>query len=180
MRSRRLISVLLVVAMLFSLSVSAFAAESKIMDSIISEASFNVKDYAETKTVTIVVHIEDYPELAGIGMIHDIALELYEKQAEFDDGTYVLMSKQHIAGELALHILLFRLFYILGGNKEGSMFSEYYNGAKDAELNIDEERLSPALMEFVGGLVLAFGSMSASSSDSLLSTDDMLSTDILL
>lgn len=160
MRSRRLISVLLVVAMLFSLSVSAFAAESKITDSIVSEASFKVKDYAETKTVTIVVHIEDYPELAGISMIHDVALELYEKQAEYDDGTYVLMSKQHIAGELALHVLLFRIFYILGGNKEGSMFSKYYNGAKDAELNIDEARLSPAVMEMVGGLVLAFGSMS--------------------
>lgn len=167
MRSRRLISVFLVVAMLFSLSVSVFAAESKIMDSIMSETSFNVKAYAETKTVTIVVHMEAYPELAGISMIRDVALELYEKQAEYDDGTYVLMSKQHIAGELALHVLLFRLFYILGGNKEGSMFNEYYNGAKDAELNIDESRLSPALMEMVGGLILAFGSMSTLS-DSVL------------
>lgn len=167
MRNRRLISVLLVVAMLFSLSVSAFAAGDSIKDSILSETDFRVKDYSETKTVTIVVHIEAYPELAGIGMIHDVALDLYEKQAEYDDGTFVLMSQKHIAGELALHILLFRIFYILGGNKEGSIFSEYYNGAKDAELNIDENRLSPVFMEMVGSFVLAFGSLLGSTSSIL-------------
>lgn len=158
MRNRRLISIVLVVVMFFSLSVSAFAANDNIKDAVVSEADFQVKNYAETKTVTIEVHIEDYPELASLSMIHDVSIALYEKQAEYDDGTYVLMSKKHIAGELALHILLFRIFYILGGNKEGSLFSEYYNGAKDAELNIDEQRLSPAFMEIVGTLVLAFGS----------------------
>lgn len=167
MRCRRLISVLLVIVMLFSLSVSAFAAGNSIKDSIISETDFRVKDYSEKKTVTIVVHIEDYPELAGIGMIYDVALALYEKQSEYaekytaehSDATFVLMNKKHIAGELALHILLFRIFYILGGNKEGSMFYEYYNGAKDAEINIDESRLSPVFMEMVGSLILAFGPM---------------------
>lgn len=158
MRNRRFISIVLVVVMLFSLSVSAFAANENIKDSIVSEAEFNVRNYAETKTIAIEVHIEAYPELAGLDMIHDVALDLYEKQGEFAEEGYVLMSKQHIAGELALHVLLFRIFYILGGNKEGSMFNEYYNGAKDAELNIDEQRLSPAIMEMVGTLVLAFGS----------------------
>lgn len=160
MRNRRLISVLLVIAMLFSLSVSAFAAGDSIKDEIVEKADFTVATYAETKTVYIEVYIEDYPELAGIGMIHDVALDLYEKQSEYAEEGYILMSQKHIAGELALHVLLFRIFYILGGNKEGSMFNEYYNGAKDAELNIDENRLSPVLMDMVGSFVLAFGSIS--------------------
>ena len=158
MRSRRIISVLLVIALLFSCSVSVFAASETIMNNIISESDFNVKKYAESKTVTIVVHIENYPELADMSVISDVALDLYEKQAEYDDGTFVLMSKTHIAGELALHVLLFRIFYILGGDNEESMFNHYYKEVMDAELNIDEARLSPALMQMVGTLVLAFGS----------------------
>lgn len=158
MRSRRVISVLLVIVLLFSCSVSAFAAGETIEEQIVNGSDFRVKDYAESKTVTIVVHIEDYPELASMGVISEVALDLCKKQAEYDDGTYTLMSVTHIAGELALHVLLFRIFYILGGGNEGSMLNEYYNGAKDAELNIDESRLSPVLMRVVGTLVLAFGS----------------------
>lgn len=183
MRIRRLISVLLVVTMLFSVSVSAFAAGTKIKDDILSEAAFTARDYAESKTLYITVNVEDYPELSGLSMINDVAVELYEKQAEYDDGTYVLMSKQHIAGELAIHVFLFKIFYTLGGDKEDSMFHDNYNSAKVAELNIDEARFSSALIDLVGGIVLAFGSISASSSsssDGLLSTDDLLSSDLLM
>lgn len=182
MRIRRLISVFLVVAMLFSVSVSAFAAGSKIKDDIINEATFVARDYAESKTLYITVNVEDYPELSGLSMLNNVAVELYEKQADYDDGTYVLMSKQHIAGELAIHVFLFKIFYTFGGDKEDSMFHDNYNSAKIAELNIDEARFSSGLIDLVGGFVLAFGAISASnsSSDGLLSSDDLLSTDDLL
>lgn len=157
MRKRRLISVVLVLVMLFSLPVSAFAAGNKFEEAIVDEAVFSVHNYSESKTVYIEVYIENYPELTDISFISSVANKLYEKQAEYADESFVLMSEKHIAGELALHILLFRLFYLLGGSNESSMFNKYYNGAKDAELNIDEARISPVLIEMVGTLILTFG-----------------------
>lgn len=157
MLNRRITSVVLVIVMLFSLSVSAFAANESLKESIISESKFNVTAYGDTKTVNVVVHIEAYPELSGLGMLKDVALALNEKQAEYADESFVLMDTTHIAGELALHVFLFKLVYMLGGNKEGSPLYEQYLSFKDAELNLSEERLNPALVSMVGTLVIVFG-----------------------
>lgn len=157
MLNRRITSVVLVIVMLFSFAVNAFAVNDKIKDAIINDAEFKVTAYGDTKTVNIVVYIEAYPELAGLDMLNSVTKELYEKQADFADESFVLMDAKHIAGELALHVFLFKLVYIFGGNKEGSPLYENYLSFKDAELNINEERLNPTLVSLVGTLVLAFG-----------------------
>lgn len=157
MLNRRITSVVLVIVMLFSLTVNAFAVNDKFKDAIINESEFNVTAYGDTKTVNIVVHIEAYPELTGFDMLKEVALTLNEKQAEYADESFVLMDSKHIAGELALHVFLFKLVYMLGGNKEGSPLYEQYLSFKDAELNLNEDRLNPSLISLAGTLVLVFG-----------------------
>ncbi|MBQ8210142.1 MAG: hypothetical protein IJZ35_06145 [Clostridia bacterium] len=155
-------AIVLSIILVFSFSLCAFADAA---DEIAGESVCKVRDLGEdAKTVVISVDIENNPELTDIGTLYGVTLALYEKQAELDDGTYVLMSKSHIAGELALHVILFRLFDVLGGSSEDSSINEYYNGAKVAEINIDEERLSPEIFDAIGALIIAFGSFSSLSS----------------
>ena len=164
--TRRILSVIIVVAMLFSFAVCAFAANENIRDQIVNETEFNISTYEGSKTVSMVVHIEDYPELAELDMIYDVATVLYEKQNELADDSFVLMSKTRITGELALHIMLFRVSYILGGTSESSPLYDYYLTSKDAEINIDEERIDESLINFIGTLVMVFNTLSLNSSSS--------------
>ncbi len=181
----KIISLFLVVAMLFSFATVAFAASADLKTAIVDEAEFTVRNYGETKTVYIEVYIEEYPELANISMINSVSKLLYEKQAEYAEDSYVLMSRNHIAGELALHVLLFRFFYILGASDESSVLHDkYYVGSKNAMLNIDEDRISPALIEMVGTMITWFGfnledELEDAIDDSILSDSDITLGDII-
>lgn len=157
MKLKSIGAILLSIILVFSFALCAFAAGTSVSDEIAVESVYRVRDYGENaKTVVISVDIANNPELFDLGTIYDVTQALYAKQAELDDGTYVLMSKSHIAGELTLHVLLFKLFDMLGGSSEESSFNDYYNGAKVAEINLDEDRLAPEFFDAVGNLVIAF------------------------
>ena len=166
--TRRVISVFLAVIMIFSLAVSVCAANEVIRDQIVNETEFNVTTYEDANTITMIVPIEDYPELAGSDMIYDVALALYSKQNEMADDSYVRMSLPRIAGELALHVMLFRFSYILGGSSESSPLHEYYLSSKDAEININEERLDSSFIDTVGVIIIGFKVGFANSGSTIL------------
>lgn len=157
MLNRRITAIVLVVVMLFAFAFNAFAANATLKNQIVEGSEFNVSSYEGKKTVSIIVHIEDYPELTDLDMLYSVTQDLYALQAEYADDSFVLMDKQHIAGELALHAFLFKIVYMLGGNNEYSPLHEYFLSFKDAELNIGEERLDSSLISFAGKIVLTLG-----------------------
>lgn len=157
MLNRRITALVLVVVMLFSFTVNAFAANAVLKDQIIEKSEFKVSSYEGKKTVSIIVHLEEYPELAQLDMLYSVTQDLYALQAEYADDSFVLMDKQHIAGELALHAFFFKIVYMLGGDNEYSPLHDYFLSFKDAELNIDEARLDSSLIAFAGKIVLTLG-----------------------
>lgn len=107
-------------------------------------------------TVYIAVPIESYPQLFNAGVFDETVKKLAEKQQEYQTEDMTLMSYEHIAGELALHAAIYAATYLLGGDREDSTFHSYYDSAKVADLNVDEERVSSGLLDFIGKLLTFF------------------------
>ena len=72
------------------------------------------------------------------------------------DGLYTLMSYNHLAGELALHMILADVTNDLGATKGNGILRDLYNKAVVSDLNVDEDRIAPAIIEFFGQSVVFF------------------------
>lgn len=107
-------------------------------------------------TVYIAVPVESYPQLFNAGVFDETVKKLAEKQEALKTEDMTLMSYEHIAGELALHAAIYAATYLLGGDREDSTFHSYYDSAKVADLNVDEDRVSSGLLEFIGKLLTFF------------------------
>ena len=122
-------------------------------------------------TVYIRVDVENNPQIFNDAVFRNLVEDLYAKQGEVmiengDGSTDYLMSYEHIAGELALHALLFAatkdVIKLTGTNDERIL--SLYNSAAVADLNVDESRISPQFIAFVGKLlmnVVTYGIMKA-------------------
>ena len=75
---------------------------------------------------------------------------------EQDPDNFDLMSYHHLAGELALHMIIADITNDLGATKGNGILRDLYDRAVISELNIDEDRLAPALIEFIGETVIFF------------------------
>lgn len=80
-----------------------------------------------------------------------IAQGMNENPKDFD-----LMSYNHLAGELALHMIMADVTNDLGATKGNGILKDLYNKSVVSDLNVDEDRLAPALIEFFGQTVLFF------------------------
>ena len=122
-------------------------------------------DYAvvadEKGTVYIKVNVEENPEIFNFSVFRNLVDQLYagqnEKMAENADGsTDYLMSYEHIAGELALHMLVYAAtseIISLSGSGNDKIL-DLYNSAKLAELNYDESRLPSKWLNAIGRLIV--------------------------
>lgn len=138
----------------------AFASEESLegyADDIAEASTFTVTVTKDgVSTVYIAVPVESYPQLFNSGVFDETVQKLAEKQDEYKTEDMTLMSYEHIAGELALHAALYAAAYLVGGDKEDSKFHSYYESAKTADLNIDEERVSSGFIDFIGKLITFF------------------------
>lgn len=66
---------------------------------------------------------------------------------------YDLMSYDHLAGELALHMIITDLTNDMGANKGNVLLKKWFDMSVVADLNVDENRLMPALIAAFGGFV---------------------------
>ena len=115
----------------------------------------------EKGTVYIKVNVEENPEIFNFSVFRNLVDQLYagqnEKMAENADGsTDYLMSYEHIAGELALHMLVYAAtseIISLSGSGNDKIL-DLYNSAKLAELNYDESRLPSKWLNAIGRLIV--------------------------
>ena len=112
-------------------------------------------------TIYIRVNVEDNPQIFNYDVFRSLVEQLYEKQNEEmqKDGQgkidYV-MSYEHIAGELALHTIVFAATnsIINATGTQDEKILNLYKSAAQAELNVDEARIPTAIIRFIGTLII--------------------------
>lgn len=116
------------------------------------------------KTIYVAVDLRQCKEIFDARVFLNATQKLYDKCNELaiadgmmeDDGLYTLMTYNHLAGELALHMILADVTNDLGATKGNGILRDLYNRAIVSDLNIDEDRFSPAFIEFFGQTVISF------------------------
>lgn len=142
------------------LSQYVFAKEEDLAgyaDQIAADSTFTVTVTQDgVSTVYIAVPVERYPQLFNAGVFDETVQKLAETQAAEQTDGMTLMSYEHIAGELALHAAVYAVTYMMGGDRDGSVFHSFYESARIADLNVDESRLPSGMIDFFGKLVTLF------------------------
>lgn len=112
-------------------------------------------------TVYIAVDIGSNPDLFNYEVFRKTVEQLYEKQGEAlvknaDGQTDYLMSYEHIAGELALHAIVYaatnELIDVTGTKNETVL--KLYESARQADLNIDEARVPWQVISIFGIILI--------------------------
>jgi hypothetical protein len=111
-------------------------------------------------TVYIRVDIEKNPQIFNYAVFRNLVEDLYAQQGEEmlknEDGSVdYLMSYEHIAGELALHALLYAASdeLLRVGVESGRLLSLYKSAAR-ADLNVDEARIPAEAIAIVGVILM--------------------------
>lgn len=108
-------------------------------------------------TVYIAVDIKNNPDIFNYDVFKKTVEKLYEKQGEAlitdsDGNTDYLMSYEHIAGELALHAIIYaaanELISVTGTQNETIL--KLYERAIQADLNVDENRIPWQIFSIFG------------------------------
>ena len=111
------------------------------------------------RTIFIAVDIVKYPELLNVGVFHDAVIKIAEKQIGLmpsDSFSIGLLDYNRLAGELAMHIILYaavKPFYDSKFLRSG-IVERLYNSVSVADLNINEYRLSNLFMIFLGSIIM--------------------------
>ena len=107
------------------------------------------------KTVYIAVNIAEHPELYKLDCFHDAVTELVAGQKNLVSGeNATLMDYNRVAGELALHMIVYGVtapIVKLSGDRTASVIKNLFDQAKVADLNIDESRVPSSLIRIIGG-----------------------------
>lgn len=112
-------------------------------------------------TVYIAVDIKDNPDIFNYEVFRKTVEQLYEQQGKAllknaDGQTDYLMSYEHIAGELAIHAIVYaamnELIEVTGTKNETIL--KIYESAMNADLNIDEARVPWQVISIFGILLI--------------------------
>ncbi len=128
-------------------------------DDIIEKAEYShvlLEDGKET--VFIAVNIEEHPELLNRALLMEATEKLYNEQKVLFPGMAeeTLMSYEHIAGELALHAILYAAsneYLSVTGATEGLIFN-LWQKARIANLDITEARIPGEAIQIVGTYIM--------------------------
>lgn len=114
-------------------------------------------------TVYIAVDIENNPEIFNFSVFKKVVEGLYAAQGEelLKNGngeTDYAMSYEHIAGELALHAIVFAATkgIMSATGSKNSLLLRLYGSAAVADLNYDEARLPSEMIAMFGVLLVDF------------------------
>lgn len=110
------------------------------------------------ETVFIAVNIEKHPELLNRDLLMEATEKLYEEQKRLYPNVPEenLMSYDHIAGELALHAVLYAAsneYLKLTGATEGTIFN-LWERSRIADLNITENRVPVEIIQIMGTYIM--------------------------
>lgn len=128
-------------------------------EDIIAKAEYTyVLNEDGKETVFIAVNIEEHPELLNRSLLMEAAQKLYDEQKALypDMAEENMMSYEHIAGELALHAVLYAVsneYLAVTGATEGTIF-DLWQRARIADLNITEDRIPGEIILIAGTYIV--------------------------
>lgn len=111
----------------------------------------------DTESVVISVDLRAYPELSNIKVLVKASRAIVDRSSEFlthTTSTVKLLDYSRFAGELALHVealMLIDFAVNLGIITDTARLYEIF---EIADMNLDEERISPFIMEATGTIVM--------------------------
>ena len=110
------------------------------------------------ETVFIAVNIEEHPELLNRSLLMEVTEKLYNEQKKLypDMADSDMMSYEHIAGELALHAILYAVsneYLAITGETQGTIF-DLWQRARMADLNITEDRIPGEIILIAGTYIM--------------------------
>ena len=109
-----------------------------------------MRDGRYTYYITVDFRGDDAVYFCKLPVMRATSRKLYTRSQEMaaqdkPDGETVLMSYQHIFGELSLHYIVYRVTGAFGGEKLPGALGSLYRKSAVADLNIDEDRLAAAI-----------------------------------
>lgn len=119
---------------------------------IANDAEYYIADNGE---FFIIVDITKHPEVLELTIMCKSARLMLNRQNEIvaqEDRECITMDYRHVVGELALHNTVYALTKAFGGENEKSPLHGYYESAKIAELNRNEQR-GADYIRIVGGFL---------------------------
>lgn len=128
-------------------------------DDILANAEYKyVLSEDGKETVFIAVNIEEHPELLNRSLLMEVTEKLYNEQKALypDMAEEDMMSYEHIAGELALHAILYAVsneYLSVTGETEGTIF-DLWQKARIADLNITEDRIPGEIILIAGTYIM--------------------------
>ena len=150
-----------------SIAKFVFVEKSKVGE--LSDAIINDSEYITVKvdgkdTVYVAIDTVAHPEIYDARIFLSVCQKLVVKCDEFaaekgidvNGDNYNPMSYYHIAGELALHMILADMTDIMGANSWNTLLKDIYDRAALVNLNVDETRIPVVITEFVGKFITFF------------------------
>jgi len=127
--------------------------------SLAEQAAYTVYTIPGTETRSVLISIpldeEQFLRLYAKPVLRAFTKAALEEQAsaipEGAQVTFLLMDADHIAGEAQLHLIGYVLTHLAGG--ENGPFAGLYERFRVIDLNVDEARVPPALIDATGRLV---------------------------
>ncbi len=111
----------------------------------------------DTESVVISVNLRAYPELSNLNVLVKASRAIVDRSSEFlthTTATVELLDYSRFAGELTLHVLA--LMMIDRGVQLGFITdtASLYETFEIADMNLDESRVSPFVMNATGTIVM--------------------------
>lgn len=177
---KKLLSILLCTVMIFSAAVPAIAADGEpTTNGTFDDYRFKIfgKEEAEaiaqeiaqmswyeplflepdTESVVISVNLRAYPQLSNLNVLIKASRAIVDRSPEFLTHTterVELLSYSRFAGELVLHVMALTMLdraVKLGFIEDPTTLYETF---EIADMNLDEERISPVFIEAMGVIVM--------------------------
>ena len=116
-----------------------------------------LQDGRYTYYMTVDFRDDDAVYFSKLAVMRATSHKLYARSEEMaaedkPEGEPLLMSYQHIFGELGLHYMGYRIIGAFGGEKLPGLLGKVYRKCAVADLNVDEGRLAAAI-RLIGNLL---------------------------
>lgn len=129
-----------------------------VAEAIADGSAYNIKVLEDGKqTVYISVDLVAHPELFDEEVFRAAVVKLIDKQNEVipeeEIDNFDLLDYNRFAGELYLHMLIYRFTAPVKDATWLPLVEELYNMSSVADMNIDESRIPPFFMEIIGFII---------------------------
>lgn len=132
-----------------------------VAQAIADGSAYNIKVLEDGRqTVYISVDLVANPEIFNEDVFRAAVVKLIDKQNEVipedEIDNFELLDYNRFAGELYLHMLIYRFTSPVKDAEWLPFVADLYNMSSVADMNIDESRIPPFFMEIIGFIIFEF------------------------